>query len=151
MSSLIVALHVGTAVVWIAGSALTGHQGSVAYSSGSRQQFVSFLGMAERRGPILYMPCALVMLASGAVLAQMHRYSVPTPLLLLGFLLLVTSVLVGAAFVGPWTTALRGAAESSNFPPFAFTADFNRILIAHYVKLTCLTSACLVAVLGVVL
>lgn len=148
MISVLIAFHFGLVALWVIGSTRTGIQAQIAFATGENDEFVSFLRMADGRGPRLFRNAGVLVLVSGSLLANADAYNVPAHNLAFAFVCLIVAILTGAAAVGPMNTKLLENANRNGGPPYAYAADFYAVVLGHYVKLGCLTAAAVAVFVG---
>lgn len=130
-------IHLVSIAIWLVWSTYTGFEALRALRGVNVSGFITFLKRAARRGQAVYMPAALIALASGQMCTALGPREFRDPSSIAALVLLVAAIILGASLVGPQTEMLRRHVVVAGRDGLAL-AGFWRIFWIHHVKLAAL-------------
>lgn len=131
-------VHVISAVAWVGGGLMLDMLIAKAQRQGSQTELVALVGHTERFGKTFFTPTAILVLASGIVMASIGD-TFAAPWVSAGFLAVFISAGISMAFVGPKSRQLRGLIETRGLNDPEVRALAGRLMLVSRINLAILT------------
>ena len=136
--TVLLALHILCAVLWVGGGATLHAMGRLAEKSGDRERMNQFAIDAAFIGPRLYAPLSGVLLIAGIFLVDKAGYDMSEPWIGVGYAGWINSFLIGVVFYARADKRRQAIIAAEGTGSDAFLANYHQVARVNMIELTIL-------------
>ena len=137
-TSILLAVHILAAVLWVGGGATLHAMGRLASKSGDRERMNQFSKDAAFIGPRFYAPLSAVLLIAGIFLVDKAGYEMSDAFVSIGFTGWIISFLVGVIYYARADKRREAIVASEGVQSDAFLASYAQVAKVNMIELTIL-------------
>ncbi len=136
--TVLLALHILCAVLWVGGGATLHAMGSLAAKSGDRDRMNQFSIDAAFIGPRLYAPLSAILLVAGIFLVDKAGYDMSAPWIGVGYAGWIISFLIGVLYYPRADKRRAAVVAAEGVGSDAFLASYRQVMHVNTIELTIL-------------